>query len=139
MVRRLLVSWISSFVRNARKPGFWLIVTLFVIISVPHYYETLHPPFVHRIFTSLDLDRHSFERTLYIVPIILSGFLFGYRGAYIASAVALGCMVARSVLISPAPADALFESGTVFLVGILVGFTFTALHKERKRRIQLDA
>jgi PAS domain S-box-containing protein len=139
MVRRLLESSISSLVRNARKPGFWLIVALFIAISIPYYYETLHPPFVHRIFNYLGIDRLSFERVLYIVPIILSGFLFGYRGAYIASVVALGCMVPRAVLISPHVADALFESGTVFLVGILVGFTFTSLQKERKRRMQVDA
>jgi len=139
MVRRLLASSISSLVSNVRKPGFWLIVALFIVISVSHYYETLHPPFIRRIFSYLDLDRLSFERTLYIVPIILSGFLFGSRGAYIASVVALGCMVPRAVLISPSPADALFESGTVFLVGILVGFTFTSLQKERKRRMQVDA
>jgi PAS domain S-box-containing protein len=139
MVLRLLESLISSLVRNARKPAFWLVVVLFIAISIPYYYEALHPPFVQRIFNYLDIDRLSFERTLYIVPIILSGFLFGSRGAYMASVVALGCMVPRAVLISPHTADALFESGTVFLVGILVGFTFTSLQKERKRRMQVDA
>jgi len=139
MVLRLLESSISSLVRNARKPGFWLVVVLLIAISIPYYYEALHPPFVQRIFNSLAIDRLSFERTLYIVPIIISGFLFGSRGAYTASVIALGCMVPRAVLISPHPADALFESGTVFLVGILVGFTFTSLQKERKRRMQVDA
>ena len=139
MVLRLLESSINSLVRNARKPGFWLVVVLLIAISIPYYYEALHPPFVQRIFNSLAIDRLSFERTLYIVPIIISGFLFGSRGAYTASVIALGCMVPRAVLISPHPADALFESGTVFLVGILVGFTFTSLQKERKRRMQVDA
>jgi len=139
MVLRLLESSINSLVRNARKPGFWLVVVLLIAISIPYYYEALHPPFVQRIFNSLAIDRLSFERTLYIVPIIISGFLLGSRGAYTASVIALGCMVPRAVLISPHPADALFESGTVFLVGILVGFTFTSLQKERKRRMQVDA
>jgi PAS domain S-box-containing protein len=139
MVRRLLASSISSLARNARRPSFWLIIALFIVISIPYYYEAIHPPFVQRIFNYVGLDRLSFERTLYIIPIILSGFLFGSRGTYIASVVALSCMVPRAVLISPHPADALFESGAVFLVGILVGFTFTSLQKERRRRMQLDA
>ena len=136
MVFRLSITSLASAVR---RPGFWLLVGLFLAISIPHYDETLHPPFVHRVFESLDMDRHAFERILYIVPITLSGFFFGHRGAYIASAVALGCMIPRAVLISPSMGDAVFESAAIFLVGNLVGFAFASLQKERKRRMQLDA
>jgi two-component system sensor histidine kinase DegS len=125
--------------RIVRRPGFWVVLTIFVLISVPHYAETLHPPFVHRFFESLDLDRHAFERTLYIVPIVLAGFFFGQRGAYAASVVALACMLPRAILISPSTGDAMFESFATFFVGNLVGYVFALLHKERKRRTQLDA
>ncbi|UCG83222.1 MAG: PAS domain S-box protein [Dehalococcoidia bacterium] len=136
MVSRLSLKSLAWVIR---RPGFWLLAVLFLAISVPHYDETLHPPFVNRIFEYLDMDRHAFERILYIVPITLSGFFFGHRGAYIASAIALGCMIPRAVMISPSTGDALFESGAIFLVGNLVGFAFASLQKERKRRMQLDA
>lgn len=136
MTQRLSMDWLTSIVR---RPGFWVLVGLFILISVPHYDETLHPPFVHRFFDYLDLDRHGFERILYILPIVFAGFLFGHRGAYAASAVALACMIPRAVLISPSTGDALFESLAVFGVGLLVAFVFASLAKERRRRVQLDA
>ena len=136
MVQRLSTYW---FTRVVRSPGFWIIVALFILISVPHYDETLHPPFVHRLFDTLDMDRHAFERILYLLPIVWAGFLFGHRGAYAASLAALACMLPRAILISPSTGDALFEAGAVFGVGNLVGFMFASLHKERRRRMQLDA
>ena len=134
----VLRSYISLLVKVLRRPGFWFLAVLFLAISVPHYDETLHPPFVNRIFEYLDMDRHAFERILYIAPITLAGFIFGHRGAYIASAVALAFMIPRAIIISPSTGDALFESGAIFLVGNLVGFAFASLQKERKRRMQLD-
>ena len=136
MVQRLSTYWFTNVVRS---PGFWIIVALFILISVPHYDETLHPPFVHRLFDTLDMDRHAFERILYLLPIVWAGFLFGHRGAYAASLAALACMLPRAILISPSTGDALFEAGAVFIVGNLVGFVFTSLHKERRRRRQLDS
>jgi PAS domain S-box-containing protein len=130
---------IKSLAGIVRRPGFWLLAVLFLAISIPHYDETLHPPFVNRFFEYVDIDRHAFERILYIVPITLAGFLFGHRGAYTASTVAICCMIPRAVLISEQQVDALFESGAIFLVGNLVGFVFASLQKERKRRVQLDA
>lgn len=136
MVQRLSI---HSFTNVLRRPEFWIIVALFVLISVPHYDETLHPPFVNRFFELLGIDRHAFERILYILPIVIAGFWFGHRGAYTASMVAVAIMLPRAILISPSTGDALFEAGIVFLIGNLVGFVFASLHKERRRRTQLDA
>ena len=132
-------SLVEQLLNTARKPGLWLIIVLFLLITIPHYNEALHPPLVNRLFDSLDLDRQAFERILYLLPIIGAGFLFGPRGAYIASITALGCLIPRAVLISPSIGDALFESGAIFFVGIVIGFAFASLQKERKRRMQLDA
>ncbi|MGB3129397.1 MAG: PAS domain S-box protein, partial [Dehalococcoidia bacterium] len=49
------------------------------------------------------------------------------------------CMLPRAIFISPHPGDALFETGAVFVVGNLVAFTFSSLHKERVRRVYLAA
>jgi len=129
---------IHSFTGIFRRPEFWIIVVLFILISVPHYDETLHPPFVNRFFELVGIDRHAFERILYILPIVLAGFWFGHRGAYVASMVALAIMLPRAILISPSAGDALFETAIIFFIGNLVGFVFASLHKERRRRTQLD-
>ena len=55
VTQRPSMDWLTSIVR---RPGFWVLVGLFILISVPHYDETLHPPFVYRFFEYLDLDRH---------------------------------------------------------------------------------
>ncbi|MEE8566900.1 MAG: PAS domain S-box protein [Candidatus Bipolaricaulota bacterium] len=136
MLQRLSIHRLTGIFR---RPEFWIIVALFILISVPHYDETLHPPFVQRFFDFLGMDRHAFERILYILPIVLSGFWFGHRGAYVASVVALAIMLPRALLISPSIGDALFETAIIFFMGNLVGFVFASLHKERRRRMQLDA
>ena len=135
MVQRLSI---RSFTNIFRRPEFWIIIALFILISVPHYDETLHPPFVHRFFELVGIDRHAFERILYILPIVVAGFWFGHRGAYVASVVALAIMLPRAFLISPSTGDALFETAIIFLIGNLVGFVFASLYKERRRRTQLD-
>ena len=110
------------------------------LITVAHYSEAIeHIPFLTDLMGKLDLDRHAFERILYLAPIIWAGFLFGQRGAVAVSLVALACMLPRAIFISPHPADAIFETSAVFVVGNLMAFTFQSLHKERVRRSQLAA
>ncbi|MBE0481747.1 MAG: PAS domain S-box protein [Dehalococcoidia bacterium] len=121
-----------------RKPGFWFILILLALLTVPQYSETLgRPAFLVNLTDSLGLSRHALERILYLAPIIWAGFLFGMRGAILVSAVALVCMLPRSIFLSPSPADALFETGAVFVVGNVIAFTFDLLRKERTRRTHL--
>ncbi len=126
--------------RVIRRPGFWLIVITLALITILHYGESLNQPsFLIDLTEDLGLDRHAFERIFYLAPIIWAGFLFGRRGAVTTSLAALACMLPRAIFVSPYPSDALFETGAVFVVGNLVAFTFSLLHKERVRRVQLDA
>ena len=137
MVQRLSIRRLA---RVIRRPGFWLLVAVFVLITVAHYGEALgHPAFLTNLTANLGLDRHALERILYLAPIIWAGFLFGQRGAIVASLAALACMLPRAIFISPYPRDALLEVSAVFIVGNLVAFAFQSLRKERERRLQLAA
>jgi PAS domain S-box-containing protein len=136
-MQRLLANWMMKVVR---RPGFWLVVALVALITIPHYGEGLeHFGPLTNLTANLGMDRHAFERVLYLLPIILAGFLFGWRGGVVTSIVALACMLPRAIFISPFPRDALFETGAVFVVGNLTAFSFGFMHKERERRIQLAA
>ncbi|MCX5995200.1 MAG: GAF domain-containing protein, partial [Chloroflexi bacterium] len=136
MVRRLSLSWLPSVIR---RPGFWLILVILVLITIPHYSEAIKPPaFLAHTWENLGLDRHAFERILYLVPIILGGFLFGQRGAIVVSLVALACMLPRAIFISEHPTDAIFETVGVFVVGTVLALSFGSLRKERERRIQFS-
>ncbi|MBI2906212.1 MAG: PAS domain S-box protein [Chloroflexi bacterium] len=122
------------------KPGLWLIVAVLALISAPHYAEALqHPSFLTELMASLNLQRHAFERILYLVPIIWAGFLFERRGALITSFAAFALMLPRALLISPFPTDSIFETFAVFIFGNVVALSFESLRKERERRIQLAA
>ncbi|MEW6033384.1 MAG: PAS domain S-box protein [Chloroflexota bacterium] len=109
------------------------------VITLPHYWQGLeHPNIISRLMSSLGLERHAFERILYLAPIVWAGFLFGRRGAVVVSILALVAMLPRAIFISPFSRDALFESSAVFIVGNLVAMSFEWLRKERERRIQLS-
>lgn len=136
MVRRLSLSWLPAVIR---RPGFWLILVVLVLITIPHYYEAIqHPAFLAQILENLGLDQHAFERILYLIPIFLAGFLFGQRGAIVVSLVALACMLPRAILISEHATDAVVETVGVFVVGAVVALSFGSLRKERERRIQFS-
>lgn len=120
------------FVNTLSKPGLWLIVVLLALITLPHYQELFEDPyFIAYIFTNTGLDRHTFERILYLVPIVWAGFIFGWRGAVITSTAALFCMLPRAIIVSPFETDALFESGAVFVIGNVLAVSFEALRRER--------
>jgi PAS domain S-box-containing protein len=88
--------------------------------------------------SNLGLDRHAFERILYLAPIVWAGFLFGWRGALITSLAALACMLPRVIFISLHPMDSLFETSAVFIVGNVLAVSFASLRKERVYRTQLE-
>jgi len=136
MAHQLSINWL---IKTVRKPGFWLILAVLVLITLLHYGEILkYPVFLSQMMSSLGLDRHAFERILYLAPIVWAGFLFGWRGAVITSLAALACMLPRAIFISPYPSDALFETSAVFIIGNVLAISFNALRKERVYRTQLE-
>jgi len=135
-VAHISISWLT---KTVRKPGFWLILLVMLLITLPHYAEALeHPAFLTYITSNLGLGRHAFERVLYLAPIVWAGFTFGWKGSVITSLAALACMLPRALFISLYPTDALFETSAVFIIGNVLAISFNALRKERDYRTQLE-
>jgi two-component system sensor histidine kinase DegS len=131
-----LFNWLM---RTIRKPSFWFILALLVLITLLHYGEVFkYPGFFLQMMSRLDLDRHAIERILYLAPVVWSGFLFGWRGAFVTSLVTLACMLPRAVFVSEYPKDALLESSAVFIIGNVFAISFHSLRREREHRIQLE-
>jgi signal transduction histidine kinase len=131
---------IRSLLKTLRKPGLWFILALLVFITTLHYAQDLHyPGVITQAIAGLALDRHAFERILYLAPIVWSGFLLGWRGAFVTSLIALGCMLPRAFLFSEHPRDSMFEIGAVFIIGNVLTISFYSLRKERDYRTQLEA
>lgn len=136
MVRYLSL---SQLIRNIRRPGFWLILALLGLITLLHYGQDLGFSVFHApIMANLGLDRHAFERILYLAPIVLAGSVFSWRGAFITSLIALAGMLPRAIFISPYPLDALLETGAVFTVGNAVSISFASLRREWEYRARLE-
>lgn len=122
--------------RVIRNPRFWLVVGLFVVGIILHYPHQL--PFwgLEAPSSFLGLTRHTIERVYLLVPIIYAGFTFGIKGGIASLVVALGIMLPRAILISPSPADALFETGGVIGIGAVVNLLFQ-MHRREQERIRV--
>ena len=122
-----------------RRPGFWFIMAILALLTFPHYAEALqHPAWLNQITSDLGLDRHAFERILYLAPIVWAGFIFNWKGAFITSLAALGCMLPRAIIFSTHQIDAYFETAAVFVIGNVLTISFASLRREREYRTQLE-
>ncbi|UCC16070.1 MAG: PAS domain S-box protein [Dehalococcoidales bacterium] len=126
-----------------RRPGFWSVILLFALFTVPHYSEAYgYPAGLGTIMSAIGLTRHAMERILFLIPIVWSGFLFGTKGTIISSIIALACMLPRALLISEYRADALFETAAITIVGGFVSglssFSLRLLNREREYVTELE-
>ncbi len=120
--------------RIMRNPHFWLVVAMFAILTVLHYPQQIFGAAAPSSF--FGLGRHTVERVLFLLPIAYAGFFFGIRGGIASLVVALAIMLPRAIFLSPSPADALFETGSVILIGALVNLWFESQQREKERRRQ---
>jgi PAS domain S-box-containing protein len=83
---------------------------------------------------ALGLSRHSFERFLYLLLVLYSGWtlgIFGGAAIWLASAAA---MLVRACLISPTFTDALLESLASIAIGALAIVLMQAFHQNKQRQ-----
>lgn len=117
------------------NPQFWSIVIIFILITLHHYDDQSS----FRLFSMPDLPlgltRHTVDRILYLVPIILSSFIFGSKGGKIAVWVAFVAMLPRAVLISPSTVTALWETAMITLIASLAPL---GLDHYKKQEEQLE-
>jgi len=134
MVSNLL----SSTLRVIRNPHFWLVVVMFAIGVILHYPQQL--PFWTPVasFSFLGLTRHAVERVLLLVPVVYAIFRFGIRGGLVSLLVAGLIMLPRAILFSPAPADALFESVGIIIIGGILNLWFYIHHRDITQRASVE-
>jgi len=112
---------------------FWLVLALLALCSIFHYAEQLGILGTTAPSEHFGLTRHAMDRVLFLIPIIYCGFIFGLRAGLITSAVALVVMLPRAISISPVTADALFEIGSVLIVGALACLWLESREREKER------
>jgi PAS domain S-box-containing protein len=124
----------ARLLRIMHNPHFWLLIAMFAILAVLQYPQQIFGATAPSSF--FGLSRHTLERVLFLLPIAYAGFFFGIRGGIASLICALVIMLPRAIFVSPSRADALFETGSVVLVGALVNLWFWSQQREKERRRQ---
>jgi len=116
-----------------KRPGLWLILAVLVLITIPHYCGgPCYPAFALDLLSDLGLERSSFERILFLAPVLWAGFLFTWRGVLATSLAALLVMVPAAV-VSDERADALVQVVAVLAIGTGISLAFVSLRNQRDR------
>jgi signal transduction histidine kinase len=122
--------------RLAGNPRFWAIVAMMLALSLLHYVEWLGLADTATPSWHFGLTRHSFDRILFLVPIIYAGYCFRLKAGLTTAAAAFVIMLPRCIWASPAPLDALLEMIGVVLVGISTCFWFESKWRSREQKEQ---
>jgi len=128
--------------RALRNPHLWVVAVMMALIVVIHYHEAFADVlFLERIGSILGfgLTRQTLWRILFLVPITYGAIMLGIGGGLSILALAIVAMLPRVFLISPAPREALFETGGVILVGVLVVLLSHSSQRGRQRLSELEA
>ena len=114
----------------ARNRHFWIILVIFALVSIHHYVRQmgLTEPDVVGLFGT---SRHAFDRIIFLIPIIYSGYVFGLAGGLATALAAALVMLPRAILISATPVDAALETAGVLAVGVLATLWLWTRAKER--------
>ncbi|MBA7636377.1 hypothetical protein ES703_43995 [subsurface metagenome] len=119
--------------RLIRNGIFWLIIIVFTLCCLLHYAELVGIPGTLSPSLHFGLTRHSLDRILFLLPVIYSSFTFGRKGALITSLAALAAMLPRAIFISPAPGDALVETGGILVIGMVASWGIWTRAQERDK------
>jgi PAS domain S-box-containing protein len=118
-----------------RNPHLWVIIVLFVFLTISHFTHILsHIPVLTAV---LELSRHSLERFLYLLLMLYAGWtlaMVGGTAIWLSSAAA---MLLRTFLISPDFRDALLESLSALAVGALAIILIASYRQNKRQREKL--
>jgi PAS domain S-box-containing protein len=129
----------GKIIQTIRNPGFWVLIALTILISIPHYFPSItHPALINRFLDGFSIGRDTFERVLFLAPIVWAGFILGWRGSFYLSLLAVIIMLPRAIFDSPSVGDAIFEIAVVFAVGNVLSLGFASLRREREYRRRLE-
>jgi len=128
-------------VSGLRNPHLWIIIVLFVFLTIAHFTQLLFQiPVLGEISmpAALGLSRHSLERLLYLLLVLYAGWTLGIIGGatvWLSSAVA---MLLRTFLISPNFKDAFLESLASLAIGALAITLMAAYHQNKRQQEKLE-
>jgi len=127
--------------RVLRNPHLWVVAVMVAFMVVIHYHEAFSGVWILDWIGSIfgfGLTRQTLWRILFLIPVTYGVAVLGTGGGLSILALVAAAMLPRVFLISPAPLEALFETGAVVLFGALVVSLFHVLQKGRQQLTELE-
>jgi len=120
-----------------RNPHLWIIVILFVFLTVSHFTEILSriPLFAEISLPAvLELTRHSLERFLYLLLVLYAGWTLGLVGGAAVWLSSAAAMLLRTFLLSANFRDAVLESLSALAIAALAIMLIATYRQTRRQR-----
>jgi PAS domain S-box-containing protein len=108
-------------IRFLHSRNFWAIFIAFIIVALLHYIQIIPSLSSISIFWG---HRYTIERTLLLIPIIFSAFIYGMRGSISALIVSLIIMLPQVFIFPVDLIYSLVEIAGVFVVGCITSLLF---------------
>jgi len=119
------------------NPHLWIAVILFGVLTLSHFTQLpgqILPWGSDSLSPVLGLSRHSFERFLYLLLVLYSGWTLGILGGAALWLVSAAAMLARTFTVSPTFTDALLESLSSIVIGALAIALMKAYDQNKQRQ-----
>ena len=110
---------------------------MFIIGIIFHYPQQIFHIESPSLLSFFGLTRYAVERTLFLVPIVYAGMIFGLKAGLTSIAITLAIVLPRVFLNSESRVDAILECSAVFGLGLLINLWFEVKRRENKLFQQL--
>ena len=110
---------------------------MFTVGIIFHYPQQILRIEGESLFSVVGLAHYAVERILFLIPITFAGMYFGMKVGLVSLGVALAIILPRVVMTSEYLTEAIMETGTVFILGILINLWFGTRKKENELYRQL--
>ena len=110
---------------------------MFVIGIILHYPQQILHIESKSLFSVVGLAHYAVERILFLIPITFAGMYFGMRTGLLSLVIALAIILPRVFQTAEYQTEAILETGTVVILGLLINLWFGTRRKENELYRQL--
>jgi PAS domain S-box-containing protein len=110
---------------------------MFIIGIILHYPQQILRIESESLFSVVGLAHYAVERILFLIPITFAGMYFGTKAGLLSMAIALAIILPRVFQTADYQTEAVLETGTVVVLGLLINLWFGTRRKENELYRQL--
>ena len=114
-------------------PHTWGVAALFIIGVIFHYPQQILGTDSPSLLSFLGLSHQAVERMFFLIPVTWAGMVFGLRTGFACLGLTLAIIIPRIFMTDDLRGEAIFETGAVFILGVLLNTWFETKRKESVR------